>query len=484
MLKRIAIILIVSLCISSVQAQTKIIEGMRINKSVHWSGTIIIRGDVVITRNGRLVIDSGTNIYFEPNTDVSKSGKDKTKSELVVEGVIIAKGSINNKILFGSKSDKPRMGDWYGITISNPKQISTFEYCTIEYAYNGIYIKKSNPQILNSHLRYNYNAGIIAAVKSEPVIKSSIISENGYAGLICELGARPTLSKNLITLNQIGIVIFSMSQPDLGDLTGGKNGNQGENRIFDNHDYNLYNHSSKDVLAQNNYWGSEVSADIESKLYGKKDDPRYGKVLYKPILGAKQSLSNLVALAQNTAEPANQPPGGTDITQSQTGNETAQNPQANTQETAELTQTTVSQEDTVKLKHRTLSNIIGQFAAATPPQKPKEKPLPKVQKKKQKPQLNYEQVFLDAFLDKRKQIVNKVVPVINDPRRGLGASGKVIVKVIVDKNGKVESAQILRGLNYYFDEISLTAAKKFVFKPGTIKGKRVKFSTTLLFEFK
>ncbi len=483
MIKRIAFILLGLLCISSVQAQTKTIEGLRISKSVHWSGTIIIRGDVVITRSGRLVINPGTRVYFEPNTDVSKSGKDKTKSELIVEGVIIARGDINNKILFSSKSDKPRMGDWYGITISNPKQISTFEYCTIEYAYNGLYIKKSNPQILNSHLRYNYNAGLIAAVKSEPVIKSSIISENGYAGIICELGAKPVLSKNLITLNQIGIVSFSMSQPNLGSLKNGSDQNQGENRIFDNHDYNVYNHSSKNVLAQNNYWGSEADAELESKLYGRKDDPRYGDVLYKPILGAKQSLTNLVALAQNTAESANQPPTDANVEQSQPESGIAQNQEASTQDQAN-TEQPVSKEDTVKLKHRTLDNIIGQFVAATPPSKPKEKPAPKVKKEKQKQQLNYDQVFMDAFLDKRKEIVKKEVPVIDDPTRGLGASGKVIIKVIVDKNGKVESAQILRGLNYYFDEISLAAAKKFEFKPGTIKGKRVKFSTNLLFEFK
>ncbi|HID40058.1 MAG TPA: energy transducer TonB, partial [Calditrichaeota bacterium] len=109
---------------------------------------------------------------------------------------------------------------------------------------------------------------------------------------------------------------------------------------------------------------------------------------------------------------------------------------------------------------------------------------PKVKKEEKKQEINYNQVFLDAFLDKRKQIVKKVIPVIDDPARGLGASGKVIIKVIVGMNGKVDSAQILRGLNYYYDEIALKAAKQFVFKPGTIKGKRVKFSTNLFFEFK
>ncbi|HID39197.1 MAG TPA: hypothetical protein EYP36_06755, partial [Calditrichaeota bacterium] len=393
MLRKILFIILSLLCIGGVYAQTKIIEGLRISQSVHWSGTIIVRGDVVVTRGGRLVINPGTRVYFEANTDVSKSGKDKTKSELIIEGVVIARGDINNKILFSSKSDKPRMGDWYGITISNPKQISTFEYCTIEYAYNGIYAKKSNPQILNSHIRYNYNAGLIAAVQSEPVIKSSIISENGYAGLICELGARPVLSKNLITLNQLGIVSFSMSQPNLGNLKSGKDNNPGENRIFDNHDYNVYNHSSKDVIAQNNYWGSEVDAELQGKLYGKKDDPRYGKVLYKPVLGARQSLNNLVDLAPSAAEPANQPATETAVTQqpqAETG--IAQNQDASAQEQADKNQTAAS-EDTVKLKHRTLDNIIGQFAVATSSQKSKEKPAPKVKKEEKKQEINYNQVF-------------------------------------------------------------------------------------------
>ncbi|HGY56545.1 MAG TPA: TonB family protein [Caldithrix abyssi] len=482
MLKKYLSFIVNGLWIIAAVAQTQIIDGLRIDQSVHWSGNIIIRGDVHITRNGRLVINPGTRIYFEPHTDLQKSGRDKTKSEIIVEGTIIARGYINNKILFTSNSEEPRMGDWYGITISNPKQISTFEYCTIEYAYNGIYIKKSNPQILNSHLRYNYNAGIIASVKSNPIIQSSIISENGYAGLICELGARPVLGKNLITLNQIGVVSFSMSQPNLGNLQEGQSKNSGENRIFDNQDYNVFNHSSRDVLAQNNYWGSEINSELELKIYGRKNDPRYGDVVYNPILGAKQSLTNLVALAQNTAQTENQPQSA--ATANQVQNENASQTQPG--EVAQVEQPAdekSSQEDTLKLRHRTLDEILGQFAVNTTPQKPEKKAEPSAEKKEINA-IDYEQVFLDAFLDERKQIVKKVPPLIDDPTRGLGATGKVIVKVIVGKNGRVESAQVLRGLNYYYDEISLNAAKKFVFKPGTIKGHKVRFSTNLFFEFK
>ena len=66
---------------------------------------------------------------------------------------------------------------------------------------------------------------------------------------------------------------------------------------------------------------------------------------------------------------------------------------------------------------------------------------------------------------------------------GLGAKGIVQVRVIVGKDGLIESAQVLRGLNPYYDRISREAAEKFRFKPGTVSGKVVRFSTNLFFEF-
>jgi TonB family protein len=59
----------------------------------------------------------------------------------------------------------------------------------------------------------------------------------------------------------------------------------------------------------------------------------------------------------------------------------------------------------------------------------------------------------------------------------------VTVRVIVAKNGKVEDAQILRGINELYDEQCIVTAKKFIFKPGTVKGVPVRFSTNLFFRF-
>ena len=57
------------------------------------------------------------------------------------------------------------------------------------------------------------------------------------------------------------------------------------------------------------------------------------------------------------------------------------------------------------------------------------------------------------------------------------------MRVIVDKTGKVETAHAVRGINEYYDKKSEDAAKKFIFKTGTINGRPVKFQTMLLFKF-
>jgi TonB family protein len=89
----------------------------------------------------------------------------------------------------------------------------------------------------------------------------------------------------------------------------------------------------------------------------------------------------------------------------------------------------------------------------------------------------------DAFLDKGRVIKKKVAPVIDNTRRGLGAHGRIIVRVVVGKMGRVESARVLRGLNPYYDQLAMDAAMKFIFEQGTIKGNPVRFSSSLIFEF-
>ena len=190
-----------------VWAQNLVVKEPIIHGQVQWSGNVLIQGDVTISRDARLTIEPGTVIKFATK-DIHHSGSDPTRCELIVKGALFAKGQIDKKITFTSAAKNPKMHDWYGIKIMNFNQPALFNYVIVEYAYNGFDIKKSNPVIRNSQIRYNYNTGVRIAVRSKAKLIGNIIQDNGYAGVVCETGAEPILADNMITKNQFGMVLI------------------------------------------------------------------------------------------------------------------------------------------------------------------------------------------------------------------------------------------------------------------------------------
>jgi TonB family protein len=386
------------------------------------------------------------------------------------------------------------MGNWYGISIINPQQISVLDHVLIEYAYNGLTVKKSNPRISNSHIRFNYNAGILAEVKASPTVNSNVISENGYAGIICNLGAKPILSDNLITSNQIGLINFKLSQPNLGSLKSGDDYNKGQNKVFENRDYNIYNHSNLPIKAENNSWGFFNRRDVQATIFDVNDDSQFGTVDFEPFIRVRSNLENLVG-TRGKPEPKQKPPQSespADLTE-ETSLDKPVTPsnRDSSKRFAEMTQlasalrkadfgTSISLADIIKTNSQNYSQESGskkQTAEGLVTSGPSNS------KKQKNPQLNYNQIFLDVFLDEKYVILKKVSPHIAEDFRDISKKGIVQIRIVVDVNGRVESAQILRGLNPYLDKISIEAAQQFRFKPGKIKGRRVRFSTNIFFEF-
>ncbi len=466
---------------SSAFGQSKVINGLDIKGTEHWSGKITIAGDVLVEPRARLVIDAGTVVSFKPNSDLKRSGRDKTRSEIIVRGVLIARGSINSKIKFTSQAKKPQMDDWYGITISNPRHPSVLDYVVVEYAYNGITIKKSNPQISNSQIRFNFNAGLSIEIGAKPKLIGNIISENGYAGIICNTGAKPILTDNMITRNDIGIIIFGTAQPNLGSLAPGADHNVGRNGLFGNRTYNIHNHSGEDIKAENNSWGSKKTTAIKTTIYDNEDDRKYGLVDITPIMGSRLQMDQKIMLSQGTTAsgtPASRKPQAPSVGKPIVKKETQQ---VASGVAGSVRQGTLARNLPKKaLQPKKLESDTLRLAAGITAKSMTVK-LPEVKVKK--PDIDYNQVFLDVFLDKGRKVVKKVQPIIEHPDRVRNARGKVIVHVVVDRQGKIESANILRGLNSYYNQLALDAARKFIFLPGTVKGIPVRFSTSLVFEF-
>jgi len=83
------------------------------------------------------------------------------------------------------------------------------------------------------------------------------------------------------------------------------------------------------------------------------------------------------------------------------------------------------------------------------------------------------------------KILKAVQPIYPEEAKKLNLKGLVIVRVLVDKRGKVIDAKILKSSNYpILDQAALDAAKDFVFEPvRDERGVPVEFFTTIPFRF-
>jgi hypothetical protein len=179
------------------------------------------------------------------------------------------------------------MNDWYGIIIKNLYEKSTISFCNVEFAYKGLTCYGSAPEISNSYFQFNFNAGISCEIRATPVIENCLIMGNSFAGLHCELASAPIVFKCIITQNDYGVLALSRSEPNLGYIYPADIQSIGENRIYNNYEFNIYNHSAKNIYAQNNIWDSNNPIEIRSTIYDNLDNPSYGQVIFQPIFNLR-----------------------------------------------------------------------------------------------------------------------------------------------------------------------------------------------------
>ncbi len=86
--------------------------------------------------------------------------------------------------------------------------------------------------------------------------------------------------------------------------------------------------------------------------------------------------------------------------------------------------------------------------------------------------------------DKEPQIIKKVEPKYPEPAKRAGLEGKVIVKMWVDRDGKVKKVVVLKSDAAVFNEPAIEAAKQFVFAPAYVDNKPVAVWISYPFRFR
>ena len=450
-----------------------------ISVDTRWMGDVYIDGDVIIPRGVILSIESGSCIFFKPNSDSRKSGKDKKRAELIVEGVLLARGSgQQSPIIFTSEAENAQMNDWYGIVLKNLSEQSVLSNCIVEFAYKGITCYGSSPQISECEIRFNHNSGISCEVRAKPLIKKCVIMGNGFSGINCELAAAPLIAECIITQNTYGVISFSQSNPDLGHFPAEDGQSSGRNRIFNNFEYNIYNHSSTTLFAQNNFWNTNNPDEIRATLFDKANNPAYGEVVFEPIFSQKKKprlyLPGIV-LREEKKKRAPSATGkvalGDTSAAGKSGKDTTRTIAAikKPKKVEPVVRSTTTPPETI-FKARTETVFV--YKEAEAPKSQNNIPVMK-------------EPILEAFLDSgKREYIHRAVPDYPGIYRQTGVEGDVLFEVIVDRDGTVADYRVLRSDGELFTEAAIKALKKFRYKPGTFQGKPVKFKIVERFRFK
>ncbi len=121
---------------------------------VIWKNKVLINGVVRVPAKSRLIIMPGTIIEFSKR-DTNNDGIGE--NGLMIMGMLVAKGTAEQPIIFRSAEEVKRIGDWDSINIYNSDGIQNLlEYCLIEDALRALHTHYSNVVVNHSTLRHNY----------------------------------------------------------------------------------------------------------------------------------------------------------------------------------------------------------------------------------------------------------------------------------------------------------------------------------------
>lgn len=163
-----------------------------------WQGRIVVNGIIRIPEGAKLAILPGTTVEFgkrDTNDDgIGENG-------LMIQGVIIAKGTAKSPIIFRSAEKNRHEGDWDAINIMNSDGAQNLiEFCQIENAYHGLHFHFSNVAVTDSVLKKNYRG--IQFQESTVVLNGNWLYDNrsGIQGR----NSTVEMTGNVVTANYMG----------------------------------------------------------------------------------------------------------------------------------------------------------------------------------------------------------------------------------------------------------------------------------------
>ncbi|MEZ4639006.1 MAG: right-handed parallel beta-helix repeat-containing protein [Caldilineaceae bacterium] len=142
------------------------------------TGDTVWPAGCVIAVEGSVNVDEGNSLTIEPGVTVKFNGP----YDLLIGGVLDAKGAIGSPVVFTSGSADPQPGDWGEIHLVSSAQSSTLSNVTVEYADTGIQTELGMHEgglFIDESLFHHNNVGI--TVTTPLKVTYSTFESNGVA---------------------------------------------------------------------------------------------------------------------------------------------------------------------------------------------------------------------------------------------------------------------------------------------------------------
>ncbi len=244
------------------------------NENVPSGTTLDIKGTIIVNQGATLTLNNNSTFNFHYYKSLINNGSLIANLCTINFFGAAALGSIEAPSNWGIRLEKNSTSSIGYIEINdartgifvNETSTTTISNCVIRNSsYSGIDVYRSNyassQPVIFENLIYNTlnrgNYGVSLTYSSPSLINNVIY--NFDKGIYCINNSSPNFGSygvrgnNTIAGNLTGIYAYANSNPYLGSLTSNFGGN---NAIRDNSAHNIYAYSMCNIMAENNWWGS------------------------------------------------------------------------------------------------------------------------------------------------------------------------------------------------------------------------------------
>ena len=204
---------------------------------------------------------TATSLRIGPSGRLSlREGVELHGGTLTAIGVFVADGTAANPVVLDAATASPAPGDWTGVEFAAGSS-GRLVNAIVRNARIGVNVQSDGwIQLRDTTIEHCAEDGVRAGSDSVPLITGCTVRNNA----------------------RHGVSVWADAEPLLG--ASGSAENPGRNTLTGNGQYDLANQTNRALLAQRNWWGTPVQAQIGARILDRSENASLGPVNFTPFL--------------------------------------------------------------------------------------------------------------------------------------------------------------------------------------------------------